>query len=48
MEAKFFIRNLSYDSIEDSLHTAFSQSDTVVTVDMIKDHDTGRMKGFGA
>lgn len=46
METKLYVGNLSYDTTEDSLRTAFAQAGTVVSVDIIKDRDTGRMKGF--
>jgi RNA recognition motif-containing protein len=46
METKLYVGNLSYDTTEDSLRTMFTQAGAVVTVDMIKDRDTGRMKGF--
>ena len=46
METKLYVGNLSYDTTEDGLRTAFTQAGTVVAVDMIKDRDTGRMKGF--
>jgi RNA recognition motif-containing protein len=46
METKLYVGNLSYDTTEGGLRTAFGQSGTVVSVDMIKDRDTGRMKGF--
>jgi len=46
METKLYVGNLSYDTTENSLRTAFAQSGTVVAVDMITDRDTGRMKGF--
>lgn len=46
METKLYVGNLSYDTTEDSLRTAFAQSGTVVAVDMIQDRNTGRMKGF--
>ena len=47
METKLYVGNLSYDTIEAGLRSAFEQSGTVVEVAMIKDRDTGRMKGFG-
>lgn len=47
MEAKLYVGNLSYDTTEDSLKEAFSKAGTVVTIDIIRDRDTGRMKGFG-
>lgn len=46
METKIYVGNLSYDTTENSLRDAFAKSGTVVAVDMIKDRDTGRMKGF--
>ena len=46
METKLYVGNLSYDTTESGLRTAFEQSGTVVSVDVIKDRDTGRMKGF--
>jgi RNA recognition motif-containing protein len=46
METKLYVGNLSYDTTENSLRTAFTQAGTVVSVDVIKDRDTGRMKGF--
>ncbi len=46
MESKLYVGNLSYDTTEDSLRTAFASAGTVVSVDIIKDRDTGKMKGF--
>jgi RNA recognition motif-containing protein len=46
MENKLYVGNLSYNTTEEDLRAAFAQSGTVVSVDMIKDRDTGRMKGF--
>jgi RNA recognition motif-containing protein len=46
METKLYVGNLSYDTTEEGLRTLFAQAGTVVSVDMIKDRDTGRMKGF--
>ena len=46
MESKLYVGNLSYDTTEDGLRTQFAQAGTVVSVDIIKDRDTGRMKGF--
>jgi RNA recognition motif-containing protein len=46
METKLYVGNLSYDTTEDGLRAAFAKSGTVISVDMIKDRDTGRMKGF--
>ena len=46
METKLYVGNLSYDTTEDSVRTLFAKTGTVVSVDIIKDRDTGRMKGF--
>jgi RNA recognition motif-containing protein len=46
MDAKLYVGNLSYDTNEESLRRAFAQAGTVVSVDIIKDRDTGRTKGF--
>ncbi len=46
METKLYVGNLSYNTTEDNLRTAFTQAGTVVSVDMIKDRYTGQMKGF--
>ncbi len=46
METKLYVGNLSYNTTEDGLRTAFTQAGTVISVDMIKDRFTGRMKGF--
>ncbi len=46
MDTKLYVGNLSYNTTEDSLRAKFSEAGTVVAVDMIKDRDSGRMKGF--
>jgi RNA recognition motif-containing protein len=46
METKLYVGNLSYDTTEDGVRTLFTKAGTVVSVDIIKDRDTGRMKGF--
>ena len=46
METKLYVGNLSFNTTEDGLRTAFAKAGTVVSVDMIKDRDTGRPKGF--
>jgi RNA recognition motif-containing protein len=46
MDSKLYVGNLSYDITEDGLKEKFAEAGTVVAVDMIKDRDTGRMKGF--
>jgi RNA recognition motif-containing protein len=46
METKLYVGNLSYDTTEEGLRALFSQAGTVAAVDLIKDRDTGRPKGF--
>lgn len=46
METKLYVGNMSYDTTEADLRTMFSEAGTVGTVDIIKDRDTGRPKGF--
>jgi RNA recognition motif-containing protein len=46
MDTKLYVGNLSYDTTEDGLRSKFAEAGTVVSVEMIKDRDTGRMKGF--
>jgi len=37
---------MSYDMTEDQLKTVFAEAGSVVTVELIKDRNTGRSKGF--
>ncbi len=46
MDSKLYVGNLSYDTTEDGLREKFAQAGTVVSIEVIKDRDTGRMKGF--
>jgi len=46
MEKKLYVGNLSYDTTAEDLRTLFSEAGVVETVDLIKDRDTGRSKGF--
>jgi RNA recognition motif-containing protein len=46
METKLYAGNLSYETTEEDLRTLFSQAGTVESVDLIKDRDSGRSKGF--
>lgn len=46
MESKLYVGNLSYDTTEESLRTAFAATGTIVSLDIIKDRQTGQMKGF--
>lgn len=46
METKLYVGNMSYNITEQDLRSLFSEAGTVETVDIIKDRDTGRAKGF--
>ena len=46
LEVKLYVGNMSYDTTEDQLRTLFTTAGTVVAVDVIKDRDSGRPKGF--
>ena len=46
METKVYIGNISYDTTEEQLRTMFAEAGTVESVDIIKDRDTGRPRGF--
>lgn len=46
MEKKLYVGNLSYQTTEDDLRTLFTQAGVVESVDLIKDRETGRSKGF--
>jgi RNA recognition motif-containing protein len=41
-----YVGNLSYDATEDDLLQAFSQYGAVSTVNIVKDRETGRPRGF--
>lgn len=43
---KIYIGNLSFDSTEDMLRQAFESYGEVSSVNVIKDRDTGRSRGF--
>jgi RNA recognition motif-containing protein len=45
--AKLYVGNLSYDTSEASLRTAFEVHGEVTAVNLITDRDSGRPKGFG-
>jgi cold-inducible RNA-binding protein len=46
MEKKLYVGNLSYNTTADDLRTLFSQAGVVESVDLIKDRESGRSKGF--
>jgi hypothetical protein len=41
-----YVGNLSYDATEEDIRTAFSQFGAVDAVNIIKDRETGRSRGF--
>jgi len=46
METKLYVGNLSYNTTDEDLRTLFTQAGTVSSVEVIKDRDSGRSKGF--
>lgn len=47
MNAKLYVGNLNYTVTNDELSDLFSQAGKVISVVIIKDHQTDRSKGFG-
>jgi len=46
LEVKLYVGNMNYDTNEEQLRSMFAEAGNVVSVDVIKDRDTGRPKGF--
>lgn len=46
-EGKLFIGGLSFETNEDSLAAAFGKYGTIEKVDVIRDKETGKSRGFG-
>lgn len=46
MDVKLFVGNLSFNTNEQDLHDLFSKAGTVASVNVIRDRDTGRSRGF--
>ncbi|KAK7945727.1 hypothetical protein WMY93_001455 [Mugilogobius chulae] len=46
-EGKLFIGGLSFDTNEDTLAAAFGKYGTIEKVDVIRDRETGKSRGFG-
>ena len=44
---KLYVGNLSFNSTEDDITSAFSPYGTVTSVNLITDRETGRPRGFG-
>jgi RNA recognition motif-containing protein len=47
MEAKLYVGNLPYTTVDADLEALFSQAGTVKSAQVIKDRQSGRSKGFG-
>jgi len=47
MSKKVYVGNLSFNTNESDVRSAFEQYGTVESVTIITDRDTGRSKGFG-
>jgi RNA recognition motif-containing protein len=47
MEAKLYVGNLPYNTVDSDLESLFSQAGTVKSAQVIKDRQSGRSKGFG-
>lgn len=47
MGNKLYVGNLSFQSTEDEVKSFFSVYGNVISVNLIKDRDTGRPRGFG-
>jgi RNA recognition motif-containing protein len=46
MENKLFVGNVAYTATEEDLRALFAQAGAVKSVQIIKDRETGRSKGF--
>jgi len=46
-EGKLFVGGLCFETTEDSLVSAFSKYGTIEKVDVIRDKETGKSRGFG-
>ncbi len=47
MSTRLYVGNISFKGTEDDLKELFSQAGEVVSVKLIKDAATGRLRGFG-
>ena len=47
MSKKLYVGNLSFNSTEDDIRTQFSNFGEVISVNLITDRETGRLRGFG-
>ena len=47
MGSKLYVGNLSFDTTDQELETAFSEHGEVASATVVKDRDTDRSRGFG-
>lgn len=47
MSKKLYVGNLSFNSTEEDIRTQFANFGEVMSVSLITDRDTGRLRGFG-
>ena len=47
MSKKLYVGNLSFNSTEDDIRTQFAAYGEVISVNLITDRETGRLRGFG-
>lgn len=46
-QMKIYVGNLPYDATENDIEQAFSEFGKVTSVNLLKDNQTGQLKGFG-
>ena len=47
MSKKLYVGNLSFNSTEDDIRNQFATFGEVISVSLITDRETGRLRGFG-
>jgi RNA recognition motif-containing protein len=47
LSKKLYVGNLSFNSTEDDIRTQFATYGEVISVNLITDRETGRLRGFG-
>ncbi len=47
MNSKLYVGNLSFETAYADIETLFAKSGTVKSINLIKDRETGTLKGFG-
>jgi RNA recognition motif-containing protein len=47
MSKKLYVGNLSFNTTEDTIRATFSNFGEVMSVNLITDRETGRLRGFG-